>query len=194
MNNKTKNCKFCDEEILIAAIKCKHCGEFLEQNETDKNVTSSQVYIETNSHFQKSGKEKIMVCLKCGIEIDDKSSFCPNCGEQLEATVRSAPQSENLAKGTRDEIEKSTLIYPKNPPISPHLALLGLLFAGTPQFVFGQICKGVIFLSVSFFLFIVGLWWLNIVIILLSIVDGYKVGIVLKSGKPVKKLSFFPKK
>jgi len=55
MNNETKNCEFCGEEILTVAIKCKHCGEFFEQNVTDKNVTKSQVYTETNSHPQKSG-------------------------------------------------------------------------------------------------------------------------------------------
>ena len=27
---QTKKCSFCSEEILAAAIKCKHCGEFLD--------------------------------------------------------------------------------------------------------------------------------------------------------------------
>jgi uncharacterized membrane protein YvbJ len=27
----TKKCQFCGEEILAAAIKCKHCGEFLDR-------------------------------------------------------------------------------------------------------------------------------------------------------------------
>ena len=26
---KTKKCPFCGEEILLEAVKCKHCGEFL---------------------------------------------------------------------------------------------------------------------------------------------------------------------
>ena len=38
---ETKNCSFCGEEILSAAKKCKHCGEWLEkddENEKDNIV------------------------------------------------------------------------------------------------------------------------------------------------------------
>ena len=28
-DSETKTCPFCAEEILVAAVKCKHCGEFL---------------------------------------------------------------------------------------------------------------------------------------------------------------------
>lgn len=30
MDKKTKACPFCGEEILETAVKCKHCGEFLD--------------------------------------------------------------------------------------------------------------------------------------------------------------------
>ena len=32
MNNATKTCQFCGEEININAIKCKHCGEWLKSH------------------------------------------------------------------------------------------------------------------------------------------------------------------
>lgn len=34
--SKFKNCAFCGEEILVSAIKCKHCGEFTDGRATPK--------------------------------------------------------------------------------------------------------------------------------------------------------------
>ena len=34
MEQQTKNCPYCGEEIMVAAKKCKHCGEWLEPKET----------------------------------------------------------------------------------------------------------------------------------------------------------------
>ena len=40
---QTKACPFCAEEILVAAIKCKHCGEFLDfRNSNSETAQPSQ--------------------------------------------------------------------------------------------------------------------------------------------------------
>lgn len=38
----TKACPFCGEQILIAAKKCKHCGEFLVEQQHSGNTTEPQ--------------------------------------------------------------------------------------------------------------------------------------------------------
>lgn len=38
MEKKTKACPFCWEEILETAVKCKHCGEFLDWNKSVKEA------------------------------------------------------------------------------------------------------------------------------------------------------------
>lgn len=39
---QTRPCPFCGEQILLIAVKCKHCGEFL--NQQSRSATSSPVY------------------------------------------------------------------------------------------------------------------------------------------------------
>jgi TM2 domain-containing membrane protein YozV len=133
-----------------------------------------------------------MYCSSCGKEIAEGSGFCPECGAQLNQFTQSSPQEYGHGKGTRSQNKKSDLVYPKNPPLSPHLAWLGLsgVLAGLPQIIFGQVAKGIA-LSVLFWIsFPTGFG--PIIILIASIIDAYKVGYTLKAGKPVKKWAFFP--
>lgn len=51
MDNNTKRCPFCGEEIKIIAKKCKHCGEFLEEtpNKNTENTTKAKNNIAKNT-------------------------------------------------------------------------------------------------------------------------------------------------
>lgn len=43
---ETKKCPFCGEEIKVEAIKCKHCGEFIEsKKEEPENSTNSKLLV-----------------------------------------------------------------------------------------------------------------------------------------------------
>jgi hypothetical protein len=83
-------------------------------------------------------------------------------------------------------------IYPSNPPKSPNNCWWGLLFAGLPHIILGQTAKGVLFLIVGIILAIFTGGLSAFVILPLNIVDAYKVGKVLESGRPVGKWDFFP--
>lgn len=41
MENDTKRCPFCGEEIKLTAIKCKHCGEFLKKDKIDNSNSNT---------------------------------------------------------------------------------------------------------------------------------------------------------
>ncbi|MDY6936196.1 MAG: zinc-ribbon domain-containing protein [Cyanobacteriota bacterium] len=133
-----------------------------------------------------------MYCSSCGKEIAESSSFCPECGVQLTQEPQLLPQEYNREPGTRSLNKNSDLVYPKNPPLSPHLALLGVFTAlvGLPHIIFGQVAKGIA-LSVLFWVsFPTGFG--PLIILVASVIDAYKLGYTLKAGKPVKKWEFFP--
>ena len=59
---ETKRCPYCGEEILAVAKKCKHCGEWLEQKEPEKEKKA---------------------CPICGEMIGADLDICPICHEPI---------------------------------------------------------------------------------------------------------------
>ena len=133
-----------------------------------------------------------MYCSKCGKEIADASSFCPECGAQLGTPSQPPPQPQGTAAGTRDQVKAADLVYPKNPPLSPHISWVNLLLAGVSHMIYGQVMKGVVLaiatVAAGAILPIIG----NLSLCAVSIVDSYKIGKKLASGQPVRKWEWFP--
>jgi hypothetical protein len=60
-SSSTKPCPFCAEKIQTAAIKCKHCGEFLSKPPSDKKVFDSTQRPQSGSrNLSESDKQRIM--------------------------------------------------------------------------------------------------------------------------------------
>ena len=137
-----------------------------------------------------------MFCSNCGKELADNSRFCSECGTQFGSAHRT-PADESHQKqsttGTRDQIKKSNFIYPRNPPLSPHISWVNLLLGGLAQIIYGQVAKGIVLTSATLiagvFLPVIGSLSLSVI----SIVDSYKIAKKLEMGQPVGKWEWFPK-
>ncbi len=83
MTNETKKCPFCGEEILVAAKKCKHCGEWLDKVESNETKD----------------------CPICGETISANSATCEHCGESLLNKKETPGKNANTEKFP-DELKK----------------------------------------------------------------------------------------
>lgn len=136
-----------------------------------------------------------MKCIKCGKEMTETTRFCPECGTaSVSQSAQPVSSSQfGTAMGTRDQIGKAKMVYPKNPPLSPHLCWVNLVLSGLAQMIYGQIAKGLVILIVTIASNLLIPFVLAIGVGAISIIDAYMVGNTLKSGKPVGKWRFFPK-
>ena len=69
MNEQTKKCPFCGEEILAVAIKCKHCGSMLDgsSQEAKVSVTGVDPFAELHTPIKGKSKGKLTFIGKLGI-------------------------------------------------------------------------------------------------------------------------------
>jgi len=119
---------------------------------------------------------------------------CPQCSNPMMAGTRFCPKCGTAAQGipAPNQSDAANLVYPRNPPLSVHLCWLNIVLSGTAQIIYGQVGKGiflaVLSLVVFFFSFGIG----SFLICFISLSDAYRVGQVLKSGKPVGKWAWWP--
>lgn len=83
---ETKRCPFCGEEILSVAIKCKHCGEWLEKKEAEKEKKA---------------------CPVCGEMVDADLEVCPCCDEPTGFNIKSEILHSAIADSPSGQISNT---------------------------------------------------------------------------------------
>ena len=114
-DKEMKTCPYCGGEILSTAIKCKHCGEWLEQvrcsvcgEKVEKSLSHCPICHEPlhASHLPLDMEEHHKPCIFCGEDILDVAKKCKHCGEwqrQLEPPKKYVPCpicGEDVEEGT----------------------------------------------------------------------------------------------
>lgn len=95
-NEAKKRCPYCGEEILAVAKKCKHCGEWLDKEETkacsicgEKMPANASVCphceepqtLHEPVNITEDTQEGILYCKHCKAPLSKTSQLCPHCGE-----------------------------------------------------------------------------------------------------------------
>lgn len=104
MEQQTKKCPYCGEEILAVARKCKHCGEWLDRKEqkpcpvcgelTDSDASVCPhckepiTTIPVNRPVRSDAEEKLpqdvplYYCKTCKAKLNINAETCPQCGDK----------------------------------------------------------------------------------------------------------------
>lgn len=126
-----------------------------------------------------------MKCTKCNKDIESGIRFCPSCGTPCSTTA-----SPNGGGG--QQVAPADLVYPKNPPLSPHICWINILLVGLAQILFGQGAKGLTILGIAFLGGMITGGLSFFIMAPIAIWDAYKVGKALKMGKTLTKWQWFP--
>jgi hypothetical protein len=150
-----------------------HPAEWVRANATSATLVSDGqrwVSYQTHPDFRSQGTaalSTVTTCPGCEVARSHGLHFCTTCGNPI------APSS----------------VAPLQSP-SPNLALLNILLPGVAQIVFGQVAKGLVMLVLT--IVTSPTVFIPFTIMVLAVIDGFKVGGKLRRTGVVGPWEFFP--
>ena len=133
-----------------------------------------------------------MFCTECGKPNLESAQFCTDCGKSLNGGASAHAGPQNGSAGTRDQTSPRDCVYPRNPPLSPHICWVNIVLGGLAQIIYGQVAKGIVLLIATFAFGALLPVFGNVTVCIVSIIDAYMVGAALRNGRAVRKWQFFP--
>lgn len=85
MDQETKKCPYCGEEILAVAKKCKYCGEWIKEDQS------------------KDAQKQMIPCPICSEMIEEGTEVCPHCHEHLTKQGSSIPDVSQPHKTEKND-------------------------------------------------------------------------------------------
>jgi hypothetical protein len=149
---------------------------------SSNGVSSAEFEVADVSAEEATDNRSGSYCRQCGKPNLKTARFCAACGDPFQP----------LGKVESASTDRKALIYPRNPPLSPHLAWLNLALTGIAQIVHGQVAKGILLAIATFTLAVIIPFVGGLAVCILSIIDAYMVGRALRAGRTLRKWQWFP--
>ena len=128
--SETKRCPFCAEDIAKEAIKCKHCGEFL--NNKDDQINSS-IPDEKYKNYQNFSDESLsrIIDLKNNYDSEMVQAAKKVLNERQNSSNNSSTHKPKFRKINHTERKRKEKIKNRNKNIIGVIAIIfGIIFLG----------------------------------------------------------------
>ena len=102
-------------------ILCEHFIRLLDDRLNKVCKTTKKIETNNISSNLSAKRGLAMQCRNCHKELKEHARFCAECGTPVPLEPQANLSGSHGAVGTRDQSKSSSLVYPKNPPLSPHL-------------------------------------------------------------------------
>jgi DNA-directed RNA polymerase subunit M/transcription elongation factor TFIIS len=114
-------CPYCREDICVGALKCKHCGEYLDQPAVHHIDERHRAEGGESAGVNTVPSHPTATCPGCRAALSPADRFCRKCGSALPVGAAFAPRPDLLREADNARGRVPTEIIRKStPPVRSH--------------------------------------------------------------------------